>query len=206
MKFMTGLLAVSIILAGVFYYRTAAPPATQASSGISVTLSTTKEVFELGEPIVIKVEIHNVGKDPLFIGNEIPTYLDWPYDLKLNLANERGEYSPSIVFAPPFLLPYQKSESIIHAVTSSWSVLPPGYFFGTTMTLDGGRFEFLGKPGKYCVSGIYKAEGMGSPVQFNCLAASPDEVKKLPYRSWIGEVKTNELWITISGPKAIDHK
>jgi hypothetical protein len=170
---------------------------TSPGSDLFVTLSTAKETFKIDETIEVRVEIRNQGKDPLFIGNEIPDYLDWIYDLRLTLTNERGDISPILTSAGPLVLPFNRKESIAHAVSANWITLLPGYFFGRTIPIDGSIFSFLRRPGRYSLMGIYKSDGMESPVQFNRLAASPKEIASLPYRSWKGEVKTNSTLITI---------
>lgn len=171
---------------------------TSSQQELSVTLSTPQRTYAVDEPIDLRVEIKNVGKEPFFIGQDIPTYNDWIYNLRLDIRNEKGEYSPVFSSNGPFVLPFDPKESVAHALSSRWTPLPPGYFYGTTIRISGSIFSFLQRPGKYVLSGAYKSSGMELPVQFNRLAASPEEIKRLPYRSWKGEAKTNSISIEIT--------
>lgn len=195
-RLITGSILV-FVLSAMAGTTTKTEQSTSPGADLAVTLSIAKETFKIDETIEVRVEIYNKGKVPLFIGNEIPDYLDWIYDLRLILANERGEFSPVLTSAGPFILPFDPKESIAQALSADWMALRPGYFFGRTIRIDGSIFSFLKQPGRYRLMGIYKSDGMESPVQFNRLAASPKEIASLPYKSWKGEVKTNSIWITI---------
>ena len=93
---------------------------------------------------------------------------------------------------------YDPAESVLDAVTRSWVPLGPGYSYGSVITINKTEFQFLGKPGQYSVQATYTSLGMEGPLNYNRLAASPEEIKKLPFPSWKGTIKSEPVSITIS--------
>jgi hypothetical protein len=163
---------------------------------ISVHLSVAKKTFKLGEPIELRVEISNQSNDVLFVGREIALKDPWIYSLWLSVFDAKGQGSKQLVgWGEPF--PVGLEESFVDALVKGWIPLPPKYFYGTTVRLDEAGFYFLRKPGHYRIAGGYYSRGMDAPLHYNRLSLSPEEIEKLPYKSWKGEVEANSIWIEI---------
>jgi hypothetical protein len=164
--------------------------------GLTVRLSVAKTKFSVGEPIYVTVKITNVGKQDIFVGRRIPINTDWIYSLVLSLQDQKGNAS-TMLWRARDPVPPDPEESLASALAKAWVALPPGYSYSTAIEIDSETFAFLKKPGRYRLSGTYQSMGMDAPLYYNALLNRPEEMKKLPYRSWEGEVDTNSVWLEI---------
>jgi len=194
---MSHLLLSALLLFGSSFREFPARVSSQASpySALTVRLVSLKEVYKLGDPVQLRIEIENVGPTPIYVGNEIPTH-DWLYHLDLNVTDTDGKVSNKLHFFHP-QMPDVPQESDIIALTKRWLVLQPGYFYGTIVQINPEFFESMRKPGEYWIQGIYSCEGIEANVSYNQLARSPAFVEQLPYRSWKGRVQTNAVKVRI---------
>jgi hypothetical protein len=163
---------------------------------IKIMIQPIKPSYKTGESINLRVILENQGKATLFVGQTLRR-VDWIYSVRITVSDEKGRFSPEMHLNHPFMLDYDSSQSFISALTASWIALPPGYMFGTTIRIDGTDFEFLKKPGRYMIEAEYVSYGMEEPLNYNRLAASPEDIKKLPYPSWRGQTKSEPTWINI---------
>ena len=127
---------------------------------IRLSLTTTKNKFGVGEAVVLKFEITNVGKVPVLIGNRpginIQHDISTGPRLEMELRDEKGQLSPGLtLIADSFGIPSKRPA--IQSLLSDWLVLNPKSSYATKVALDRGYFEFLGRPGKYRLSGTYLA-------------------------------------------------
>ena len=164
---------------------------------ISVRLSTPRKNFSVGEPIPLRVEIENRGQASIFVGREIELITGWINFLELEVVDLRGNKSPSVTLAPPLVPPPDPNQSFADALARWWIALPPGYSYGTILSIDGEMYRFLQKPGTYQIRGTYYSQGMLAPVYYNPLRFQPEEVAKLSFSSWTGDTETNSLTVEI---------
>jgi len=74
----------------------------------------------------------------------------------MELRDEKGQLSPGLtLIADSFGIPSKRPA--IQSLLSDWLVLNPKSSYATKVALDRGYFEFLGRPGKYRLSGTYLA-------------------------------------------------
>ncbi len=165
--------------------------------GVQLHISALKSPVQVGEPIKIKVEILNGGKEDVFIGRTMPQISGWIYSLLFNVMTPTGKGTARTVEGPPFVLPPSPRESFSAALAKDWVLLPVGYSYGTTVSLDSSFFPALGKPGRYQIQASYSSRGMGAPLYYNPLFRSPDKIAQLPGKSWVGLIGSNIVWVKI---------
>ena len=161
---------------------------------LQVILATDKQVYKLGEPIHVRVEISNAGEKDIFVGKEITRMAGWVTYLELILEDMDGNTSPYI-FVHGLRVPLDLTEGLASILAKTWIPLAPGYFYATKIELSPESFQFLRKPGRYRLRGIYYSVG----VDLRC-STLKEEIEKLPYAFWKGEIGTNSIWIEIVTP------
>jgi hypothetical protein len=169
---------------------------TQQEPALLVKLTPLKEVYHLGEPIKVRVELENIGVEPIYVGNEIPDF-DWVYSISFSVLNSKGE--PTVVshFFHPQINPSRSTEPNPINLTKHWLVLPARYFVGTVIELKPEFFEAFKTPGDYVIRGIYSSEGVDANISSNPIGVSPEFISSLPYKSWKGKLQTNPIKISI---------
>ena len=171
-------------------------PAEQQNSDLKVILSSGKHTYRLGEAIDLRITLENRGKATVFVGQSLGR-ADWIYSVEVRVSDENGRVSPELHWMHPFMADYDPSQPFVDALTRWWVPLPPDYNYGTVIQIDGTDLDFLRKPGRYKIEVTYISYGMEEPLNYNRLAASPEEIKKLPYASWRGRAKSNSIWVLI---------
>ena len=174
----------------------AGAPLKRDDRALRLVIQALKPVYKLGEPIDLRVTIENTGKDTIFVG-QIIQRMDWQFSIQMGLFDEQGNRSTELHWFHPFMQDYDPSEPFVNALVRSWLALPPGYSYGTIIQLHGSDFQFLKRPGRYRLEATYESYGMEEPLNYNRLAASPEDIKKLPYRSWRGKTSADPIVIII---------
>ncbi len=172
------------------------PSVDSPSGDLRVTLKSGKQTYELGQPVDLHVTLENRGKVTVFVGQSLGR-VDWIYSAEVRVSDENGRVSPELHWMHPFMADYDPSQPFIDALTRWWVPLPPACNYGTVIQIDGTDFDFLKKPGRYKIEVTYISYGMEEPLNYNRLAASPEEIKKLPYGSWRGRAKSNSILVQL---------
>ena len=84
------------------------------------------------------------------------------------------------------------------AFSKYWLIPRPGCSSRGEVVLDPTVFTTLRNPSKYQIRGTYRSSGFLSEGMNNPLADYLDELRRIPYRAWFGEVETNRLWIEVA--------
>lgn len=163
---------------------------------IRISVLPTKQVYSVGEPVELRLSLENIGETTVFVGQQLRRG-DWICSTNIQITDAIGRVSPELHWSHPFMTDYDPAESVLDAVTRSWVPLPPGYSFSSVIKIGETDYEFLKKPGQYAVQASYTSLGMGAPLNYNRLAASPDDINKLPFPSWKGTVKSDPVSVTI---------
>lgn len=164
----------------------------EAGLQIHINISTSKKQFKLREPVFLKLQIENIGRVPVLIGNRalINTRQDTtttPY-LDLELWDEHGRSSPgSTLIADSFGIPTKAPA--IHSLLGGWLVLEPKSSYTVKLTIDRADFEFLGRPGKFRLSGKYHAPDVFDPATSRQLGLTEEDLKAIPAKCWSGRLK-----------------
>lgn len=169
------------------------------SRKIEVRLVPKKKTIKVGEALEIRIEIRNVGSEALFIHKDIFQLCGIsPLSLRLELGPPIKP-QPGIGCASDCV--YRAGESLARRLALFWTILPPGDFYGTVVSMYPETFPQLNTPGRWRLRGSYRAKGdLSSSFCFDP-APIPDkdeQLESLPYKAWQGEVETNSVWIEVS--------
>lgn len=168
---------------------------------ISVHLTIPQRAFSVGEPVMVRILIENVGDKPVLVANFVSAIRNPNSYIEFKLRDTHGRMSPSLeAIADNFSSSVASSPA--NALLGSWLLLKPGYSLAVGMTLDKELFEFLGKPGKYRLSANYSSNGLLYPPVYRALGLTDKEVQSVPFQSWNGNISTNTLNLEIVPVKA----
>jgi hypothetical protein len=173
-------------------------------SQVSVRISTSKNQFKVGELIRLRIQLSNEGTSPILIPNSISTARGTPAHIEFELRDSRDRASPVLeATLDSFSIPTPRAPAT--ALLGSWLVLNSGYSLVTNINIDKSFLSFLGRPGRYKLTGKYFASGLLYPPTFQQLGITEDDVKSLPYGHWSGNILTNTVNVKIvsagSSPK-----
>jgi hypothetical protein len=191
-----------ILVFGVFQPVVFGNPQTHdtESKQIEVRLILKKQSIKVGEVLKVRVEIWNVGSRSLFIENAVYNpCLPSPLSLRLQLGPPMKPQT-GFGFACAGDCVYTAKDSFARRLLSRWTILPPGDFYGTVISIHPESFPQLKTPGRWRLGGTYKSIGNLSASHCWDTAPIPDneeQIKGLPYEAWQGEVDTNTVWIEI---------
>lgn len=97
---------------------------------------------------------------------------------------------------------YTAKDSFARRSLGRWTVLSPGDFYGTDISVYPDSFPQLYTPGRWRLGGTYKS--IGNLSSSHCWDTAPiadnaEQIKGLPFAAWQGEVNTNTVWIDVVG-------
>ena len=188
---------------GIFQGLTLGNPKPQdtPAKGIEVRLIPKRKSTKAGEALEVRVEIWNVGYKWLFIENNVYNLcLASPLVVRLELGPPmKPPARPGSGCAADCV--YTAKLGFTGRLVSRWTVLPPGHFYGTVISIYPDTFPQLNTPGRWRLGGTYKS--LGDLSSFHCWDTAPipdneDQIKGLPYEAWQGEVETNTAWIEVA--------
>lgn len=177
------------------------PAAPQTSSqmrelspgNLSVRISAKGNAFHAGDTLKLRVVLSNTGNDTIFVPNQIEMSgcargSVRIFSLKGAAFPGQGQGCAADCGRPSEDAP--KLPPIASVVVGDWVPLPPGYAYSRDI-----ESYALGKPGKYLIGGDYTAVGIVGDCRGNY---SAEDIAKLPYRLWTGQVDTNSIWIEVT--------
>jgi len=153
---------------------------------------------------MLHVEIVNEGAKDVFIFKEFNEPDNPLSNLDMTLYYGTKPDIPEVrwisVDTPGF--PMKADSPLASALSIGCVALAPGHFYGGEVVMNASRFKRLEIPGKYRIQGRYWSRGILAEDINNPLLGYAEELKKLPYRSWTGEVETNSIWIEVVKPRS----
>jgi len=162
------------------------------SPSITVQLIVPKKTFKLGESVPVTVYITNVGKTPVLIQNLLSTSHNSPSHIVFSLTDSNRRRSPSLELIGDRFSP-RVEVSPAAALLRSWLLLWPKCSFTSEIRLDSELFTFLGKTGKYELSGTYFSSGLQYPSAYREIGLTEQDIQSLPFQSWTGHISTNAV-------------
>lgn len=171
---------------------------TDSEPTISVHISPNKSRFRRGQDVVLQVEIWNEGKQDVFISKVIDDVASNTLaTLQLTVYKGREPVGPFMSIAADCFCSERSSyPPLALELPKYWIALPPHHFYGKQVIIHADHFAGL-KHGKYRIQGKYKSLGFLAQNLNNPLAHYTQELKELPFQSWVGEVETNPTWIEL---------
>lgn len=176
------------------------PPSNDSEPRISVRISAAKSNFGPGEDIPLHVEIWNVGKQDVFIFKDIQAaiYNALAY-MDLTVYYRTQADRPMIATASDCFCSERSSyPPLASELPKYWVAVPPQHFYGGEVVMRAFWFKKLKAPGRYRIQGKYRSLGFLAENLNNPLLHYADELNKLPYKAWEGEVETNSIWIEVT--------
>jgi hypothetical protein len=167
---------------------------------IEVHLSGLKRSYLVKRPVIVKVEVRNIGRERFFVPSEIGR---GGSELEFWWEGSKGNDLQGMGGAidgwgrPP-------QEDFTKLLLENWIVLPPGYSYSTSVDATISVNE--PKPGRYQVKARYTVSEMDSKSMNNPLGAYLDKIPLLPFPAWKGEVESNPISIEIvPDPAEVNH-
>jgi hypothetical protein len=157
---------------------------------IQVRIKLEKSKFHVGEVILFKVIISNVGTQPFLIPNEVSTLGPSHGELNLQVTDEGGKLLPGASWSSD-CLSFKPTKLVCETVLSDYLLLRPGTSFVQRTSLEG-LYKDL-KPGTYHVKSTYYA----SFSLLGCERWTSEDIEKFPFQPWYGTTAVNEVAFTI---------
>jgi len=160
---------------------------------IQVRIKLDKTKFHVGEVIVFKVIISNVGTQPFLIPNQVSS--GWPSspshsELNFEVRNQSGKPVPGIGWADN-CFDYKPTKLAFETILNDYLLLRPGTSFVQQKSLAGLSNDL--KPGTYHVKSTYSASF--SPL--NCERWTAEDIEKFPFQAWYGTTAVNDMSMTV---------
>lgn len=171
---------------------------------ISVHISPKDSRLRRGQDVLLRVEIWNESKQDLFISKEINfTSIT---GLELTVSKDGVTHTQFPIISDSFSSVRANYPPLSIELSKYWIALPPGHFYGGEVVLTPLEFPVLRTPGKCRIQGKYSSQGFLANNINNPLAHYAEELKKLPFHSWAGEVETNPTWIEVISTSSSLHR
>ena len=201
--YLSTLLLVSISVAFIFDLASFAQTDVVPKEPLKVRIALDHREFHLGRPIELKLEIFNIGRDPLLIANSVSLFGNSDAFLEIELRNQKGLLHPRLGVADdcfPSTTTNKKPPSEI--VLKSFLVLRPGTSYVQRIPLYEhlSGLEYGLKPGNYTLTTYYSSNGLLYPSMCGTQGLTEEDVKSLPFATWHGKIRTNEVSFTILPP------
>ena len=183
-------LAFSICALSALGQRTDVP-----KDAIQVRIELEKGKFHVGEAIVAKVIISNIGRHPLLIPNQVSSSGASHALLTIQVKNQSGKIVAPTRGWSDDCSEYKPTKLLYESVMNDYLLLRPEASYVLQTELDAlytGFFNDL-KPGTYHVKSSYSA-GF-SPL--GCQEWTKEDVEKFPFQAWQGETQLNNISFTI---------
>lgn len=150
-----------------------------------------------GHSLDVRIEIWNLGKQDLFIGKNI-VGASQVSTMKLYLTGGVALAEPGVGVAVDEAS--SPSQAFASVLSTHWTVLTAGHFYGTVFHMYVNDFPKLGVPGTYRLEARYSSVGFPEDGNINLLRVDPEQSKKLPYKAWEGQIDSNPISIKIVAP------
>jgi hypothetical protein len=202
-RYITILLYISTLVAFVAGSTAFGQSEVASQEPIKVHIALGRKEFHLGERMELKLEISNIGHEPLLIANSISLYGNEDAFLEIELRGKRGLLSPHVGMAVDcFRTPEKNPKAPSEIVLKSFLVLRPGTSYVQRLPL----YEHLSAlsygltPGNYTLRTYYSSNGLLYPSMCGTQGLMENDVKSLPFKTWHGKVSTNEVSFTVLPP------
>lgn len=174
----------------------------QMTTPIEVSISTENGTVRLGDPITLRVKIHNRSEENLLVGRQVGTLMNAPFRLALSIQDATGkkvEQAQEDLVELPCLDLREKEDGML----KWWVPLSPDSSYTTTVPVHTRRLRGKLAPGMYRLGGWYRSFGMLEGGHCGPAKARTNS-QQIAMRAWKGQVETNSIWIQIVQPDRVD--
>lgn len=196
-------MCVCVLVALIFCSAASGQTDTARKEALDVRISLARRAFHLGEPIQLRLEISNIGHEPLLVPNSVSLLGNSDAFLEIELRSQKGLVSPHMGMALDcFPTPAKNKRPPSEIVLNSFLLLRPGTSYVQNIPLYEhlSALEYAIKPGSYTLRTYYASNGLFYPSMCGTLATqglTEEDVKSLPFQAWHGKVSSNETSFTI---------
>lgn len=167
------------------------------ANSLVVELTTEKEVYKLGEPIMVTVTLRNASRDKVFWVGKSRSITRWPGAFMLDVYDVEGVRLPDKI---PFVdaVPSPEDIDLVDMILKARGLWGPGAFLGFTRSLKSCGYT-IRKPGRYRLKASYGDHGLADIADANQIEAAKkhDEGWILKIPLWSGEIESASVWIRI---------
>ncbi len=166
------------------------------ASSLSLTLSTDKQIYKLGEPIQFTVTLRNATSNGIWIGNTIG-FADVPGAFVMTVTDAqattiRGEMVYVAGAGPDF-----RHVDLFTWIRQTRLVLCPGCFLGMAAKLQDYRYDVT-TPGKFKLQIYYSDIGYKEMQERGASANKVEKAKQQAiFPLWSGSISSQEVWIEV---------
>ena len=163
---------------------------------LEVHIALNRAEFHLGEPIELKLEITNVGQEPLLIPDNVSLFGDADAFLELELHGKKGLVLPRMGWASDcFPTPEKESKAPSEILLGTFLLLRPGTSYVQRLTIHERlrALQYELKPGYHTLRTYYSSDGLLVPSMCGTQGVTANDIKALPFRTWHGKVGTNKV-------------
>jgi hypothetical protein len=167
---------------------------------LNVHIALDKKEFFSGDPMVLKLEVTNIGQEAILVPNFVSLFGGGDAYLEIELSNTHGPLFPHIGFAVDRVpAAWLKKKSPSEILLDSFLLLRPTTSFVQRIALLQylSALEYEVKPGTYKLKAYYSSGGLFYPPAYQSLGLVDEDVKSLPFQAWHGKLSTNELSFSI---------
>lgn len=156
-------------------------------NGLRCRITTTKNEYNLGEPIIVELQLCNTTENEMIIYDGCPL-VTTSFDIRDGKGKAAAEYRgfvPSIDWVCPFLLP---------GTTAKYKIKYPGRFV-FTRSFDLFKDYEIASPGTYAIKAIFNVRGQEAVVP--TYKKLRDILIKSGVQIWKGELHSNTIVIKV---------
>ena len=168
-------------------------------SAISVRLVQPDYTFRPEDPFEVRVEINNVSDQTLLICRDLSVASTKSCSWTFSIHDATGRSVQSRGWSADRVV--TKREDFATALITNWIATAPRYSYSTSIDISLAFWQPAA--GRYRLSATLRSDGPQGQSIYNDLSRYPDELAKLPYVGWSGDVQSNSIWITV-GPSHRD--
>jgi len=167
-------------------------------SAVSIKIRPVNATVLSGVSPDVRVEITNQGDNDLFFSRPFWSRSSKPLDIGFEITDSSGAPLPQSTGVGDCFMK-SDSESLPMAILRRWIDIPAKSSLAFTVKLE--PSEFPANPGRYNLVARYKSIGLTEESWTNCVKVTPEEVAKLPFNAFEGEIESNTVTVTVLARK-----
>lgn len=171
---------------------------------LDVKIAIPKAKVRSGESVLLRLQIRNQTTENTYIGTSFDDTDNALTRLYISILRDGSWVSASTQRSAADYFEYapDRKPPLIEKFSKYWLALPPGHSYGGDFVLEPSSYKWLNRPGKYVIRGTYVSDGFQNAGMNNPLASYVDELSRLPYKPFVGEVETNQVSLEVVPPKS----
>jgi hypothetical protein len=176
-----------------------AEPSHENTPSITLRLVQPTHPFDGARSIKVEAVITNVGDETILVCRNLDlassTYCEW----NPRVRDASGNTLPGVGVAVDKGV--GQRDDFATALIKDWLALAPGTSYSAPIEIAIAFSKQPIMPGRYEFMTGLISRGPQADSVYNDLLQFPSDLKKLPYRGWVGRVESNAISIEVAGSK-----